>query len=76
MDIRAKIKVLPDDLPKYKVFNGEIFETTVGRLMFNGTLPDDFPYINEETGKKVLSGIVSRLIEKYGIDAVPDIWTG
>ena len=73
VDTRAKIKVLPDDLPKYKIFNGEIFETTVGRLMFNGILPDDFPYINEETGKKVLSGIVSRLIEKYGIDAVPDI---
>ena len=73
VDTRAKIKVLPDDLPKYKVFNGEIFETTVGRLMFNGTLPDDFPYINEETGKKILSSLVARLIEKYGIDAAPDI---
>ncbi len=72
-DIRAKIKVLPCNLPKYKIFNGEVFETTVGRLMFNGTLPDDFPYINEETGKKILSSIVSRLIEKYGIDAAPDI---
>src|SRR3989344_1116250 len=46
---------------------------TVGRLMFNGTLPDDFPYINEETGKKILSSVVARLIEKYGIDATPDI---
>ena len=41
--------------------------------MFNGILPDDFPYINEETGKKILSGIVAKLIEKYGIDATPDI---
>ena len=73
MDIRAKIKVLPDELQKYKIFNGEVFETTVGRLSFNGILPDDFPYINEETGKKILSGVVSRLIEKYGIDATPDI---
>ncbi|KKU17092.1 MAG: DNA-directed RNA polymerase [Candidatus Azambacteria bacterium GW2011_GWA2_45_90] len=73
VDIRAKIKVLPDDMLKYKIFNGEIFETTVGRLMFNGTLPDDFPYINEETGKKILSSVVARLIEKYGIDATPDI---
>ena len=73
VDIRAKIKVLPIDLPKYKVFNDEAFETTVGRLMFNGILPDDFPYINEETGKKILSGVVARLIEKYGIDATPDI---
>ena len=52
VDIRAKIKVLPDELQKYKIFNGEVFETTVGRLSFNGILPDDFPYINEETGKK------------------------
>ena len=73
VDIRAKIKVLPIDLPKYKVFNDEAFETTVGRLMFNGILPDDFPYINEETGKKILSGVVAKLIEKYGIDATPDI---
>ena len=73
VDIRAKIKVLPDELQKYKIFNGEVFETTVGRLSFNGILPDDFPYINEETGKKILSGVVSRLIEKYGIDATPDI---
>lgn len=73
VDMRAKIKVLPNELPKYRIFNGEIFETTVGRLVFNDILPDDFPYINEETGKKRLSSLVAQLIEKYGIDATPDI---
>jgi DNA-directed RNA polymerase subunit beta' len=73
IDIRAKIKVLATDTPKYKIFNKEIFETTVGRLLFNGVLPDDFPFINEEIGKKSLAKFVSRVIEKYGVDATPVI---
>lgn len=72
-DIRAKIKVLPDNDDRYKAFKGAIFETTVGRLMFNAMLPRDFPYINEEVGKKIISNLVAKIIEKYGIDATPDI---
>ncbi len=73
VDIRAKIKVLATDTPKYKHLNKEIFETTVGRLLFNSTLPPDFPFINEEMNKKFLARLVSQIIEKYGIDATPPI---
>ncbi|MDP3902000.1 MAG: DNA-directed RNA polymerase subunit beta' [bacterium] len=71
IDMRAKIKVLPNGLDRFKIFNGEVFETTVGRLRFNSILPEDLPYINEEMVKKQLSSLVSKLIEKYGIDATP-----
>jgi len=74
IDMRAKIKVLPNGLERFKIFNEEVFETTVGRLRFNSILPEDMSYINEEMGKKQLSFLVSKLIEKYGmgIDSIKE----
>ncbi|RJL23509.1 DNA-directed RNA polymerase subunit beta' [Bailinhaonella thermotolerans] len=40
-------------------------ETTLGRLLFNETLPADFPFVNHEVGKKQLSAIVNELAESY-----------
>jgi DNA-directed RNA polymerase subunit beta' len=42
-----------------------LLETTLGRTIFNDTLPIDFPYVNEEVGKKRLGAIVNRLAEVY-----------
>jgi DNA-directed RNA polymerase subunit beta' len=39
--------------------------TTLGRCIFNETLPADFPFVNDEVGKKQLSGIVNQLAENY-----------
>jgi DNA-directed RNA polymerase subunit beta' len=39
--------------------------TTLGRCLFNETLPDDYPFVNFEVGKKQLSVIVNELAEKY-----------
>ena len=73
LDFRAKIKVLATDKPKYKEFQGELFETSVGRLLFNTVLPADYPFINKEIDKKSMSGIVEGLIIKYGIENIPAI---
>ncbi|MHB1769656.1 MAG: DNA-directed RNA polymerase subunit beta' [Minisyncoccota bacterium] len=74
IDLRAKIKVLPvQGKEKYAPFDGRIFETTVGRLLFNTVLPPDYPFINETITKKVLARIVTDCITRYGLDAVPDI---
>ncbi len=70
---RSKIKVLPTDSPKYVPYNGEVFETTVGRLLFNSVLPRDFPYTNVEVVNKELSLIIDNLINQYGLDAAPKI---
>ncbi|MEO5873992.1 MAG: DNA-directed RNA polymerase subunit beta', partial [Streptosporangiaceae bacterium] len=40
-------------------------ETTLGRALFNETLPDDYPFVNYEVGKKQLSVIVNELAETY-----------
>src|SRR3989344_5176726 len=69
----AKIKVMGTDSPKYKEFGGGVFETSVGRLLFNSVLPKDFAYINKEVGKKDLEQIVDDLINIYGLDATPNI---
>lgn len=73
LDFRANIKVLATDTEKYEKFEKGIFDTTVGRLLFNSVLPKDYPYINEEMTKKSLVSLVDNLIEKYGLDKIPQI---
>ncbi len=70
---QAKIKVLPSDKEKYAQFGGSLFETTVGRLLFNTVFPSDYPYINEPVGKDKLSKIVDDLINRYGLEKIPEI---
>jgi DNA-directed RNA polymerase subunit beta' len=42
-----------------------LLETTLGRALFNETLPTDFPYVNTVVDKKVLGAIVNELAERY-----------
>ncbi|MCC7469663.1 MAG: DNA-directed RNA polymerase subunit beta' [Bacteroidetes bacterium] len=73
VSFRTKIKVLPTDSPRYVNFDNKPFETTVGRIMFNSSLPKDFPYINEEMTQKRLSRLVDEIITKYGVDETPKV---
>lgn len=73
VSFRAKIKVLPTDSPRYAKFEGKVFETTVGRLMFNSSLPKDFPYVNDDMTQKKLSALVDDVIYKYGVDETPAV---
>ncbi len=40
-------------------------ETTLGRALFNETLPEDYPYVNDQVDKKRLGTIVNDLAERY-----------
>lgn len=73
VDFRAKIKILPTDKPKYKEFNGEVFESSVGRLLFNSVLPGDYPFTNKEIDRKKMGVMIDDLIEHYGLDNIPKI---
>jgi DNA-directed RNA polymerase subunit beta' len=73
VDFRAKIKVMATDTEKYKQFNGGVFETTVGRLLFNSALPKEFAYINDIVTQKALFAIVIEVIDTKGVEAVPEI---
>ena len=69
---RSKIKVVGTDSPKYAIYEGKPFETTVGRLLLNSVLPKDFPYVNKEILQKDLANMVDDLITRYGMDGTPD----
>ena len=74
IDFRAKVHVLPtEDNPKYAQFEGERFETTVGRLLANSMFPKEYAYVNEPITKKRLAAIVNDLIEQYGLDRMTTI---
>lgn len=65
VDLQAKIKV--------RMENGEIIETSVGRILFNRALPADFPYVNSQLRSRDLGDIVAQVIKKYGIEGTPQI---
>jgi DNA-directed RNA polymerase subunit beta' len=73
IDFRAMVKVLSTDTPKYQQFEGQIFETTVGRLLFNSVLPSDHLFINDVVVQKTLFQIIIDVIDDRGAEAVPPI---
>lgn len=73
VDFRAKIKVLATDTPKYAQFDGKVFETTVGRLLFNSVLPSEHPYVNQEVSQRDLFSIVIELIDDHGVGIIPGV---
>ena len=73
VDFRSKIQVLATDTPKYAQYEGKLFETSVGRLLFNSVLPSDHPFINDVVTQKTLFSIIIDLIDDQGTDAVPPI---
>ncbi|HZD59303.1 MAG TPA: DNA-directed RNA polymerase subunit beta' [Anaerolineae bacterium] len=56
VDLQAKIELRERDAKGER----SRLETTVGRMIFNTALPDDFEYVNYEVGKRELSRIVER----------------
>ena len=57
VDIHAKIKAR---------VNGEITETTVGRMIFNSFIPDELGYYNERIDKGGLKAILARSLVELG----------
>jgi len=47
-------------------FRGEERETTLGRVLFNETFPEDFPFQTEPMTKKRLQHVMALAYQKYG----------
>ncbi|MEK7586766.1 MAG: DNA-directed RNA polymerase subunit beta', partial [Patescibacteria group bacterium] len=75
VDLRAKIKIItPTHSKKYLAYKEERFvETSVGRILFNETLPEEFNFINKEVNGKEVNKILDDLISRYGIAGLPQI---
>ncbi len=57
IDLRAKVKV------RFK--EGNLIETSVGRILFNNALPDEYDFVNEQINSKRLERVINEIIEKY-----------
>ncbi len=55
-----KVRIANKKDPK----KSELIETTVGRVIFNESVPEDVPYINELLTKRNLKKVISRIIEQ------------
>lgn len=73
LDLGAKVRIRLDDLHFAEGEEPEgfesgkpfLYETTLGRAIFNEALPADYPYFNEQAGKSQISQIVNDLAERY-----------
>jgi DNA-directed RNA polymerase subunit beta' len=67
---RALIKVRGKKGGKFDAWEDSLLETTVGRILFNEALPEDYPYVNDTVDKSKMTAIVDEMIGRYGIDSV------
>ncbi len=75
--VREKIKVKADPwLAKKLALAGitdTILETSVGRILFNRTFADGYPFKNEPADSKSLREIVSEYLEMYGTEVTAEM---
>ena len=64
VDLKAKIKL---KRPVNCEGQEKFIETSVGRIIFNQTLPQELGYINTELKSKTLKKLVAELIDKCGL---------
>lgn len=72
IDFRARVKIMLPETEKYSK-EERIVDTSVGRIIFNESLPADYPFLNKEVERKSMMGIADDLLVKYGIENTPAI---
>ncbi|MCZ0204033.1 DNA-directed RNA polymerase subunit beta' [Streptomyces achromogenes] len=75
VDIRFPVGTIPprgwtppareEGEPEWQQGDSFRLNTTLGRALFNELLPEDYPFVDYEVGKKQLSEIVNDLAERY-----------
>ncbi len=61
VDIRAEVKVR---------LNGEIIETSLGRLIFNQALPENYHFVNKLIGSGEVKTLIADIIGKYNQEEI------
>lgn len=77
-DVNEALMALDEDLIKLQspitlTFRGQKLETTIGRVLFNELLPEEFPFQNEAMTKKKIEKVMAAVYEKYGQDKTAEI---
>ncbi|TDT34375.1 DNA-directed RNA polymerase subunit beta' [Naumannella halotolerans] len=64
--VRLRLRdIVPPKGVELRADGSVLLETTLGRALFNQALPEDYPFVNTEVGKKQLGVIVNDLAERY-----------
>jgi DNA-directed RNA polymerase subunit beta' len=73
IDLRAQIKIMGGNPVKYGELSGVIFETSVGRVLFNNSLPEDTSFINKVVANKDLNRLLEKMLVTYSATDMPRI---
>ena len=65
-DLHALVKVVVDDIVDGKPAK-HLVETSVGRVIVNGIIPNEVGYFNDVISKKTLRGLISNVIKAVGM---------
>ncbi len=84
VDLQAKIEVrLTGDTQVATAFGqydnckaGDRICTTIGRIIFNDSFPEDYPFLNYQMNKKEIGRLVEDVTNRYDLADVPAILDG
>ncbi|ACV23004.1 DNA-directed RNA polymerase subunit beta' [Slackia heliotrinireducens] len=84
VDLQAKINVRLsrdvkvansfDELEEHKA--GERIQTTIGRIIFNSVLPEDYPFVNFVVDKKQIGRLIEDCCNRYSLSEMTPILDG
>ncbi|MBQ4633407.1 MAG: DNA-directed RNA polymerase subunit beta' [Prevotella sp.] len=65
-DLHAQVKVLVKDIDENGDYVNKMVETSVGRIIVNGIIPEEVGYVNKIISKKSLRDIIADVIKSVG----------
>jgi DNA-directed RNA polymerase subunit beta' len=74
--LQAKIKTRikkTEIVPSVGSSVSNIIETSVGRILFNQALPDDFEFLNEKLRQKDITNTIGKIFAVYGVEKTAEI---
>ena len=74
-DLHAPVKVMVDDIVDGKRVR-HMVDTTVGRVIVNGIVPDEVGFFNDVISKKTLRGMIADVIKNVGMARACDFLDG
>ena len=76
VDVHAPVKVMVDDIDERGAKVKHLVETSVGRVIVNGIIPEECGFINCVVAKKSLRDIISKVIKTVGMARACDFLDG
>ncbi len=53
--------------------DGEVIETTVGRVLFNAVIPEDLRFVNRVLDRSIIRDLVTKVFERHGNEVTAEV---